>query len=132
MIRRPPRSTLFPYTTLFRSSFVVHVLHSWRMGDIADDDAALLTSELVTNSLLHGSQPFHVIVRYDGADVCVEVGDGSRVLPRKRLTTDESTTGRGLHLVDELARAWGVEPTVSGKRVWFRIPVPPPEAGTVE
>src|SRR3712207_7020130 len=24
MIRRPPRSTLFPYTTLFRSSRVVH------------------------------------------------------------------------------------------------------------
>src|SRR2546430_13490904 len=24
MIRRPPRSTLFPYTTLFRSPFVVH------------------------------------------------------------------------------------------------------------
>src|SRR2546422_4578532 len=23
MIRRPPRSTLFPYTTLFRSSFVI-------------------------------------------------------------------------------------------------------------
>src|SRR2546430_3232494 len=27
MIRRPPRSTLFPYTTLFRSSFV-----AWRAG----------------------------------------------------------------------------------------------------
>src|SRR5687768_17882536 len=25
MIRRPPRSTLFPYTTLFRSDLVVHV-----------------------------------------------------------------------------------------------------------
>src|SRR5947207_8253501 len=25
MIRRPPRSTLFPYTTLFRSYFGVHV-----------------------------------------------------------------------------------------------------------
>src|SRR3989442_8773073 len=24
MIRRPPRSTLFPYTTLFRSRFIVH------------------------------------------------------------------------------------------------------------
>src|SRR3712207_8641344 len=24
MIRRPPRSTLFPYTTLFRSSFLLH------------------------------------------------------------------------------------------------------------
>src|SRR5260221_13691614 len=26
MIRRPPRSTLFPYTTLFRSAFLVAVL----------------------------------------------------------------------------------------------------------
>src|SRR3712207_8767949 len=26
MIRRPPRSTLFPYTTLFRSGFVLFVL----------------------------------------------------------------------------------------------------------
>src|SRR3712207_9007912 len=26
MIRRPPRSTLFPYTTLFRSTFIVHRL----------------------------------------------------------------------------------------------------------
>src|SRR2546430_16696992 len=25
MIRRPPRSTLFPYTTLFRSDFVVRI-----------------------------------------------------------------------------------------------------------
>src|SRR2546429_7212135 len=25
MIRRPPRSTLFPYTTLFRSLFVFHI-----------------------------------------------------------------------------------------------------------
>src|SRR6266850_7077857 len=27
MIRRPPRSTLFPYTTLFRSALAHHVLH---------------------------------------------------------------------------------------------------------
>src|SRR2546428_5163364 len=26
MIRRPPRSTLFPYTTLFRSAFVIFAL----------------------------------------------------------------------------------------------------------
>src|SRR5687767_15688102 len=30
MIRRPPRSTLFPYTTLFRSTF----LKSWVSGQI--------------------------------------------------------------------------------------------------
>src|SRR5689334_25443738 len=27
MIRRPPRSTLFPYTTLFRSVVVLHLAH---------------------------------------------------------------------------------------------------------
>src|SRR5258708_11693865 len=31
MIRRPPRSTLFPYTTLFRSAFLKHPLD----GDVA-------------------------------------------------------------------------------------------------
>src|SRR3712207_7812051 len=29
MIRRPPRSTLFPYTTLFRSDLVVTVRQLW-------------------------------------------------------------------------------------------------------
>src|SRR5260221_6743711 len=31
MIRRPPRSTLFPYTTLFRSRRTPHLF--WRAGD---------------------------------------------------------------------------------------------------
>src|SRR3989442_3127268 len=30
MIRRPPRSTLFPYTTLFRSPFLARI--SWTVG----------------------------------------------------------------------------------------------------
>src|SRR2546423_10465910 len=37
MIRRPPRSTLFPYTTLFRSAGVVGVFTPWNSsaGSIA-------------------------------------------------------------------------------------------------
>src|SRR3712207_8408974 len=36
MIRRPPRSTLFPYTTLFRSTLQVRgVLDAWSAGDLA-------------------------------------------------------------------------------------------------
>src|SRR5436190_16269162 len=38
MIRRPPRSTLFPYTTLFRSSAVL---------DLTEDDFDFLTSNKV-------------------------------------------------------------------------------------
>src|SRR5256885_4537264 len=32
MIRRPPRSTLFPYTTLFRSLCISGELHHFRVG----------------------------------------------------------------------------------------------------
>src|SRR5687767_15564788 len=35
MIRRPPRSTLFPYTTLFRSDGVLAPIRAWdRYGDL--------------------------------------------------------------------------------------------------
>src|SRR2546430_9415075 len=37
MIRRPPRSTLFPYTTLFRSH--VHVDVALELGTVGDRDA---------------------------------------------------------------------------------------------
>src|SRR2546422_7588309 len=33
MIRRPPRSTLFPYTTLFRSDFLPYVFDRFRQAD---------------------------------------------------------------------------------------------------
>src|SRR2546426_11853018 len=32
MIRRPPRSTLFPYTTLFRSLEIIRALRGWTSG----------------------------------------------------------------------------------------------------
>src|SRR2546430_12383241 len=35
MIRRPPRSTLFPYTTLFRSITLTHLLHQMRLTSTA-------------------------------------------------------------------------------------------------
>src|SRR3712207_6977987 len=41
MIRRPPRSTLFPYTTLFRSAFTEY---SRRHGDFALGGAAALVT----------------------------------------------------------------------------------------
>src|SRR3712207_7083153 len=38
MIRRPPRSTLFPYTTLFRSGAVVHRELAPRIAGSLDED----------------------------------------------------------------------------------------------
>src|SRR5690242_21218853 len=48
MIRRPPRSTLFPYTTLFRSGVdAIDLLPGWY------DDWVLMERERVRQRLLH-------------------------------------------------------------------------------
>src|SRR2546429_2199574 len=61
MIRRPPRSTLFPYTTLFRSVIIFMVLHL-SPGDPAEimlgsqatkEDLARLRADLGLNEPLH-------------------------------------------------------------------------------
>src|SRR2546430_5919959 len=53
MIRRPPRSTLFPYTTLFRSTFyalIYTAAESVQAGRLAPRDAPAL----VLTTYLHG------------------------------------------------------------------------------
>src|SRR3712207_8619737 len=42
MIRRPPRSTLFPYTTLFRSNEPLRFAQGERVTLVAKDEAARL------------------------------------------------------------------------------------------
>src|SRR5256885_12286069 len=44
MIRRPPRSTLFPYTPLFRSSYDSIFLSNIAAGDLSRDFMKLLES----------------------------------------------------------------------------------------
>src|SRR2546421_7269274 len=53
MIRRPPRSTLFPYTTLFRSEVAVHHVED-PLGLLLAQEAVVdeHTRELVNNGLL--------------------------------------------------------------------------------
>ncbi len=101
--------------------FVDSVLHSWRMSHLTAGDIQLCTSEIVTNGVRHTSTPVTTIVRYDGSRVRVEVGDGSRALPRRLEPSLDATTGRGMAIVEMLAAAWGVTATVEGKRVWFEF-----------
>src|SRR5690348_17761713 len=53
MIRRPPRSTLFPYTTLFRS--LVGIL--WRLGRAEEERRAILLSAIgMLEALTEGTE----------------------------------------------------------------------------
>src|SRR5207244_9161473 len=63
MIRRPPRSTLFPYTTLFRSEQVVFPLI---VDDLEHDPALALAHEVGARSEEHTSElqsPDHLVCR---------------------------------------------------------------------
>jgi len=73
-----------------------------------DGDVALLTSEVVTNAVLHAGTPLQVSLHRDGDGVRVEVEDGSPVPPSRRLAHSRTaTTGRGSRLLDQLASRWG-------------------------
>lgn len=83
------------------------------------EDAVLLVSELVTNSVLHGGPPVVVAVDCDGEALQVRVRDGSPTLPERRDAGQDAEGGRGLELVANLSAAWGVDPEDGGKHVWF-------------
>mgnify|MGYP006955683165 CR=1 FL=1 len=54
MIRRPPRSTLFPYTTLFRS--ITSLAGSKISGDISGNAATATTANSVSNGAITDSK----------------------------------------------------------------------------
>jgi serine phosphatase RsbU (regulator of sigma subunit) len=101
--------------------FVTAALDAMKSAVVADI-AALLASELVTNSVVHATGPLRVSVEAveEGA-VRVTVTDGSDVAPQLRDPGPEATSGRGILLVDRLARRWGADVTASGKAVWFEL-----------
>ena len=92
--------------------------------------AALLTSELVTNAVLHASTPLSVTLHVLPGRIRVDVADGSPVLPAVKEYGPDAATGRGLTLFNTLASDWGVHAVTGGKIVWFELPVDLPSTPT--
>src|SRR3712207_9307004 len=58
MIRRPPRSTLFPYTTLFRSSDLVDVIAAYeRVASWAYAGQAMSIAQLHGRAVMRPARP---------------------------------------------------------------------------
>jgi anti-sigma regulatory factor (Ser/Thr protein kinase) len=89
----------------------------------AVDRVLLLTSELVTNGILHARTPLRLTASFEGGQVVVRVYDTLRTLPRRRAYRSDAGTGRGMHLVEALADHWGVDETTAGKCVWFSVAI---------
>jgi anti-sigma regulatory factor (Ser/Thr protein kinase) len=88
------------------------------------DDVGLVVSELATNAVRHAGTPFTVFLT--GAKNSVEVGveDGSSGIPEQVTSGPLALGGRGLDIVDQVSRDWGVRARQGTKAVWARFDVP--------
>src|SRR5258708_26301009 len=63
MIRRPPRSTLFPYTTLFRSPFALPKTCSWQQ--LREEPLVVLAPQSMAGADPHQLLATHPFIRHD-------------------------------------------------------------------
>ena len=102
--------------------FLTATLAEWQISGEPTDTACLLATELVTNAVLYASTPIDLVVERWDSMLRVQVRDRAPQLPIPRERRDAlSLTGRGLALVKELSKSWGVTPRVYGKSVWFEL-----------
>ncbi|MGW1064103.1 SpoIIE family protein phosphatase [Streptomyces aureus] len=83
----------------------------------------LMVSEIVTNAVRFASRPLSLRLLRTDVLRC-EVTDDSPQVPRLRQAGLGDESGRGLHLVNQLALRWGATRVSSGKVVWFEQKIP--------
>jgi anti-sigma regulatory factor (Ser/Thr protein kinase) len=109
-------------------AFVEPLVCSWKRESLGYD-AALLTTELVTNAVLHAQSDLVLALRPIADGVRIEVTDlCPSVLPHMAPHRAGSSSlpalgqsGRGLQVVCELAARWGVDSTQNTKTVWAEL-----------
>ncbi len=87
-------------------------------------DASLVLTELVTNAVNAGGEITTVSVAVHRDHLQVSVTDSAPGRPALQHPAPTDPHGRGLQIVDQVARSWGVVKSAAGKRVWAVLPVP--------
>jgi serine phosphatase RsbU (regulator of sigma subunit)/PAS domain-containing protein/anti-sigma regulatory factor (Ser/Thr protein kinase) len=101
--------------------FAADVLTAWGEAALIDN-ARLLLGEVITNAVQHTVGDVDVRLVLGDTRLRVEARDRSDRQPDPRSVNSESESGRGLHIVEVLARDWGYEPIpAGGKVVWFEL-----------
>jgi len=114
-----------PDSTPAARAFLSRLLDGWGVAEDVIDDASLLTTELLSNAVRHGSGLITLRVEVAGGEIHVRVHDDAAGLPSVENVDASSTGGRGLFIVECVADEWGSDPDDAGKTVWFRLQTPP-------
>lgn len=106
-------------------AFASGVLASWRFSPELHDLGVLAASELVANSLQHGTPPMRLRLRRTDRRLIIEVTDGDDHLPRRRHAEPADEAGRGISIIATIASSWGSRRTPGGgKAVWCEFALP--------
>ncbi|MGK5631662.1 ATP-binding SpoIIE family protein phosphatase [Streptomyces sp. URMC 123] len=106
-------------------AFASGVLASWRFPAELRELGVLAASELVANSLQHGTPPMRLRLRRTDRRLIIEVTDGDEQLPRRRRAEPADEAGRGISIVAAIASSWGSRRTPGGgKAVWCEFALP--------
>jgi anti-sigma regulatory factor (Ser/Thr protein kinase) len=105
-------------------AFLTQLLHGWEIADEVIDDASLLTTELMSNAVEHGSGVVDLEIAVQDGLLHIGVHDESLELPTQHDAASTSLEGgRGIWLVQSIARDWGSDSRdrEPGKTVWFEL-----------
>ncbi|MDX6330358.1 MAG: hypothetical protein QOI83_2741 [Streptomycetaceae bacterium] len=106
-------------------AFAQGVLASWRFPVELRDLGVLAASEMVANSLQHGTPPMRLRLRRTNRRLIIEVTDGDDHLPRRRRAEPGDEAGRGISIIATIASNWGSRRTPGGgKAVWCEFALP--------
>lgn len=113
-----------PQAVAVARHFVSRTLGAWGLQTATVDHATLCVSELVTNAIRHARAGCELRLHRDRGVLITTVRDwgaGAGAHP-EHLTVDLlGGHGRGLHIVDALATAWGSTQDTTGTTVWFAL-----------
>jgi anti-sigma regulatory factor (Ser/Thr protein kinase) len=129
----PPLAAL-PTAPACARGHVRAVAHEWGVSNLADT-AELVASELVTNAVqaserlrLRADLGIVPVIRLwlvsDQISMVIRVWDGNDEMPARRDADPDDIGGRGLMIIDSLAKDWGAYRKADGKVVWVMLSPP--------